>query len=99
MALDEDLIERVRAVPAGTGSVREVRMFGGLCFMLKGNVVAGTSKRGPVVRVGREQQPMRWCGRAQSLWRCRGGRWRATSSSIPRDERGLRVASSSLLPS
>ena len=31
-------------------------MFGGLCFMLNGNMVAGTSKRGLLVRVGKEQQ-------------------------------------------
>jgi TfoX/Sxy family transcriptional regulator of competence genes len=56
MALDEDLAERVRATLAGTGAVREVRMFGGLCFMLNGNMVAGTSKRGLLVRVGKDQQ-------------------------------------------
>jgi TfoX/Sxy family transcriptional regulator of competence genes len=42
-------------VLAGTGSVREVRMFGGLCFMLNGNMVAGASKRGLLVRVGKDQ--------------------------------------------
>ena len=56
MALDEDLAERVRLALAGSGTVREVRMFGGLCFMLNGNMVAGTSKRGLLVRVGKEQQ-------------------------------------------
>jgi TfoX/Sxy family transcriptional regulator of competence genes len=56
MAVDEDLAERMRAVLAGAGAVREVRMFGGLCFMLNGNMVAGTSKRGLLVRVGKEQQ-------------------------------------------
>jgi TfoX/Sxy family transcriptional regulator of competence genes len=53
--LNEDLAERIRAVLAGTGSLREVRMFGGLCFMLNGNMVAGTSKRGLLVRVGKDQ--------------------------------------------
>ena len=53
--LDENLAERIRAVLAGTGSVREVRMFGGLCFMLNGNMVAGASKRGLFVRVGKDQ--------------------------------------------
>jgi hypothetical protein len=57
MAVDEDLGERVRVALAGTGTVREVRMFGGLCFMLNGNMVAGTSKRGLMVRVGKDQQP------------------------------------------
>jgi len=56
MAADEDLAERMRAALVGTGAVREVRMFGGLCFMLNGNMVAGTSKRGLLVRVGKEQQ-------------------------------------------
>ena len=46
----------MRVALAGTGTVREVRMFGGLCFMLSGNMVAGTSKRGLLVRVGKEQQ-------------------------------------------
>ena len=58
MALDEDLAERVRVALAGTGAVREVRMFGGLCFMLNGNMVAGTSKRGLLVRVGKDQQSL-----------------------------------------
>jgi TfoX/Sxy family transcriptional regulator of competence genes len=53
--LNEDLAERIRAVLAGTGSLREVRMFGGLCFMLNGYMVAGTSKRGLLVRVGKDQ--------------------------------------------
>jgi TfoX/Sxy family transcriptional regulator of competence genes len=58
MALNEDLAERMRAVLAGTGAVREVRMFGGLCFMLNGNMVAGTSGRGLLVRVGKDQHPL-----------------------------------------
>jgi TfoX/Sxy family transcriptional regulator of competence genes len=56
MALDEDLAERMRVALAGAGAVREVKMFGGLCFMLNGNMVAGTSKRGLLVRIGEERQ-------------------------------------------
>jgi TfoX/Sxy family transcriptional regulator of competence genes len=55
MPVDEDLAERVRTMLAGAGAIREVRMFGGLCFMLNGNMVAGTSTRGLLVRVGKEQ--------------------------------------------
>jgi TfoX/Sxy family transcriptional regulator of competence genes len=55
MVVHEDLAERVRTALAGNGALREVRMFGGLCFMLNGNMVAGTSKRGLLVRVGKEQ--------------------------------------------
>jgi TfoX/Sxy family transcriptional regulator of competence genes len=56
VAGDEDLAERMRVALAGAGAVREVRMFGGLCFMLNGNMVAGASKRGLLVRVGKDQQ-------------------------------------------
>ncbi|HUJ99117.1 MAG TPA: TfoX/Sxy family protein [Stellaceae bacterium] len=55
MPLDEDLAARLRALLAGADAVHEVRMFGGLCFMLNGNMLAGTSKRGLLVRVGRDQ--------------------------------------------
>jgi TfoX/Sxy family transcriptional regulator of competence genes len=55
MAGDEDLAQGVRAILAGTGTLREVRMFGGLCFMLNGNMVAGASRRGLLVRVGKHQ--------------------------------------------
>jgi TfoX/Sxy family transcriptional regulator of competence genes len=55
MDVTEDLAWRVRAVLTRKGELREVRMFGGLCFMLDGNMVAGTSKRGLLVRVGKEQ--------------------------------------------
>jgi len=56
MALDKDLAERMRGALVGAGAIREVRMFGGLCFMLNGNMVAGTSTRGLLVRVGKDQQ-------------------------------------------
>ena len=56
MAVDENLAERMRVALAGRGALREVRMFGGLCFMLNGNMVAGTSKRGLLVRVGKDQE-------------------------------------------
>jgi hypothetical protein len=49
--LNENLAERIRAVLAGTGSVREVRMFGGLCFMLNGNMVAGAFLRVRLLRL------------------------------------------------
>ena len=74
MAVDEDLAERMRAVLGTTGAVREVRMFGGLCFMLNGNMLAGTSKRGLLVRVGKDRhsnalarpgaKPMEMAGRS-----------------------------------
>lgn len=57
MAADEDLAADVRAALAGSGALREVKMFGGIGFMLNGNLVAGASKRGLLVRVGKDRQP------------------------------------------
>ncbi|HEV2551005.1 MAG TPA: TfoX/Sxy family protein [Stellaceae bacterium] len=56
MAVNDDLAARMRAILGAAGAVREVKMFGGLCFMLNGNMVAGTSKRGLLVRVGKDRQ-------------------------------------------
>src|SRR6202011_5676345 len=92
MALNKDLAERIRVVLAGTGSLREVRMFGGLCFMLNGNMVAGTSKRGLLVRGGKDQHaralaradanPMEMSGRPMEGF--------VFVDPPPRDERALR---------
>jgi TfoX/Sxy family transcriptional regulator of competence genes len=51
----DELIGRMRDLLAGSGELREVKMFGGLCFMLDGNMVAGTSPRGLLMRVGKEK--------------------------------------------
>ena len=92
MAVDEDLAERMRAVLDATGALREVRMFGGLCFMLNGNMLAGTSKRGLLVRVGKDQhsdalarpgaKPMEMAGRSMEGY--------IFVDPAPRDERALR---------
>src|SRR5262245_13930737 len=54
MAPEQDLSTRVRAALAGAGTIREVKMFGGIGFMLNGNMVAAASKRGLMLRVGKE---------------------------------------------
>ena len=56
MPLDQDLAANVRAALPGSGVVREVKMFGGTGFMLNGNLVAAASKRGLLVRVGKDGQ-------------------------------------------
>ena len=56
MSACDDLAERVRAALSGAGTVREVKMFGGIGFMLNGNLLAGASKRGLLVRVGKDRQ-------------------------------------------
>jgi TfoX/Sxy family transcriptional regulator of competence genes len=44
-----------RVLAAAGGAIREVRMFGGIGFMLDGNLLAAVSKRGLLLRVGRER--------------------------------------------
>jgi hypothetical protein len=56
MSADSDLAARVRAALRDVVAVREVRMLGGVGFMVNGNLVAGASKRGLLLRVGRERQ-------------------------------------------
>ena len=54
----EDLADAVRRALEGHGSgkIREVRMFGGIGFMLNGNLLVGASDRGLLVRVGKNSQ-------------------------------------------
>ncbi|AKF10433.1 TfoX/Sxy family protein [Sandaracinus amylolyticus] len=52
MAIDEALAAQVRAALADASHVREVKMFGGLGFVLNGHMVAASSDRGLLVRVG-----------------------------------------------
>jgi len=56
MAAEYDLAAGVRAALKRIRNVREVKMFGGIGFMLNGNMVAAASKRGLLVRVGKECQ-------------------------------------------
>ena len=49
-----ELAAGVRAALVGAGDIREVRMFGGIGFMLNGNMVAAASHRGLLLRVGKE---------------------------------------------
>jgi TfoX/Sxy family transcriptional regulator of competence genes len=50
----EKLTASIRSALAETGAVREARMFGGIGFMLNGNLLLGASQRGLLVRVGKE---------------------------------------------
>ena len=56
MDAGERLAEQARVALAQTQGVREVRMFGGIGFMLNGNLLAGASERGLLVRIGEERQ-------------------------------------------
>ncbi len=56
MAYDEDLAERLRALLATERGLSEKRMFGGLAFLIGGNMALAASREGGIlVRVGPAQ--------------------------------------------
>ena len=56
MAYDEDLAERIRALLGSEGNVTEKKMFGGLSFLIGGNMaVAASGQGGLLVRVDPEE--------------------------------------------
>lgn len=50
MAYDEELAERVRAALDDVKGVAEIKMFGGLCFTVGGNMAVGVSHDDLLVR-------------------------------------------------
>lgn len=53
--MNEILAGRLRKVFAGRKDVAENRMFGGMCFLLRGNMLCGTGKSDFMFGVGKEQ--------------------------------------------
>jgi TfoX/Sxy family transcriptional regulator of competence genes len=79
MAYDEDLADRVRELISGERGVAEKRMFGGLAFLIGGNMsVCVSGQGGLMVRVPREDtdtllsrahvEPMVMAGRETRGW-------------------------------
>ncbi|MBI3822781.1 MAG: TfoX/Sxy family protein [Planctomycetes bacterium] len=52
MAFDEALAERIRTGLARKKNIEEKKMFGGLGFLLKGNMLVGVWKNSMIVRLG-----------------------------------------------
>lgn len=53
----DDLAEQIRAFIGDDPNVGEIRMFGGTCFTLNGNMMVGTMKDGGLLaRVGEAQE-------------------------------------------
>ncbi len=52
MAYDETLADRIRHVLAGRDAVTERKMFGGIAFMVGGNMACGVIRDDLMVRVG-----------------------------------------------
>ena len=79
MAYDEQLAERIRALIATEGDFTEQKMFGGLAFLLNGNMAIGASGEGGIlVRVDPAEsdeltastnaRPMEMRGRLMQGW-------------------------------
>ena len=54
MAYDEELAERVRVALDDVETVDEIKMFGGLCFTVGGNMAVGVSHHDLLVRMSPE---------------------------------------------
>jgi TfoX/Sxy family transcriptional regulator of competence genes len=79
VAYDEDLADRIRDVLADEPDLTEKKMFGGLAFLIAGNMaVAASGRGGLMVRVDPDKgddlvaksnaRPMEMRGRAMSGW-------------------------------
>jgi TfoX/Sxy family transcriptional regulator of competence genes len=78
MAYDHDLANRVREQLAEQDAVTEQEMFGGIAFLLAGNMAVGVSRDELMVRVGNEQgdaaleephtRPFDMTGRPMKAW-------------------------------
>lgn len=55
MAYDEKLAERIRKVLASRKALTEKKMFGGITFLLRGNMCCGVVNDDLVLRLGPEQ--------------------------------------------
>lgn len=57
MAYDEGMAQLLRDDLAEQTGITEKRMFGGLCFMLNGNMLCGVGTSAPMFRVGKINEP------------------------------------------
>ncbi len=57
MAYNDDLARRIREILVGNPGIVEKRMFGGVGFMLQGNMACGVNKDDLIVRVGADDYP------------------------------------------
>jgi TfoX/Sxy family transcriptional regulator of competence genes len=93
MAYDEDLAARIRALVAGESSLGERKMFGGLAFLVGGNMaVAASGQGGLLVRVDPAESPALVASSAAEPMEMRGRTmdgWLRVDSEAVADEREL----------
>ena len=56
MTFDEKHAQIFRTALADLDGITEKRMFGGLCFLLNGNMLCGVHKDGGMARVGKDNE-------------------------------------------
>ena len=56
MAYDEALAQRIRDALPGDPALTEKKMFGGLAFLVGGNMLCGVHSGGAMFRVGKENE-------------------------------------------
>jgi TfoX/Sxy family transcriptional regulator of competence genes len=54
MAYDENLAQRLREILLGSPNLSEMKMFGGIAFLINGNMACGVTQNDLIVRVGPE---------------------------------------------
>jgi TfoX/Sxy family transcriptional regulator of competence genes len=87
--MTSELADRIREIVGDDPNVAEIRMFGGLCFTLNGNMLVGTMKDGSLLaRVGDAQE-------AQALARAGASRMSFTG----REMKGFIIVSADSLDS
>ena len=106
MAYDEELADRIRALLGAASDVSEQRMFGGLAFLVSGNMaVAASGQGGILVRVDPEEsaqlvettpaEEMVMRGRPMAGWlRLQSGDVAADDALVAWVERGVGYARS-----
>ena len=94
MAYNEKLAERVRAIVGDRPDLTERKMFGGIAFMLNGNMFCGITRDDLMVRVGPERfdealaspgaRPMDFTGRPMKGMAFVGSEGYATDDALRR---------------
>ena len=107
MAYDEGLAEMMRDERADQSGITERKMFGGLCFMMNGNMVCGVHTGGGMFRVGKsreaEARAIEGAGELTFAGRPRGGMIEVDEEAMDDDTRrgqwiALAVKNASSLP-
>lgn len=90
MAYSEQHAEILRNAVAGLSGISEKKMFGGLCFLMNGNMLCGVHKDGGMARVGKDNEaaaleldgvdPLSFTGRKM------GGMVEMTPAALENDE-------------